>query len=190
MNKLEHKKTFAGLITLAAILLASLFFGVTKVDANPSYFSNSQSNTTATSSPFFLTVGTNATTTLAYDTGASISQVLNSAVLLQQFIGSSTSAVLTDRFEYSQNGQDWYSDNLIGSQAITGTTSQSIDISTSNSYKWTYATADIGGATSTQNNNPKIIEVVVPTRFVRVISTIVGANGAVWEQFIGIRQSN
>lgn len=177
----------AGYFALMAV--AVLFAFSSAAHANPSYFANSMPLTGATSTPQFLLVGTAATTTLTYDTGSGISQSLGSLVLLQQFTGSSTSAVLTDTFEFSQNGIDWYSDDLFGTGAVVGTTTTSVNISASNVYAWTYTAARIGGSASTQTNNPKVLTVPIPTRFVRVVSVITGANGAVWEQFIGQRQN-
>lgn len=190
MNTQVKRNIFLGFVVVAIFITASLsvFRGVAQ--ANPSYFVNSAPLTAATSSPIFMVVGTAATSTLTFNSAVGTTQALNSATLLTQFTGSSTAAVLTVSFEVSQDGIDWYSDDILGGAISTTTLAVNISGTSATTYTWKYASSTIGGATSTQNMNPKALVAPTPLRLVRAVYTITGANGAVWGQFVGKRENN
>ena len=113
------------------------------------------------------------------------------AVLLIQFVGSSTSSVLNTNIEYSQDGIDWYqsTDTLVPGYA---TTSEPVfDISNVPQYRLIYAssTAGLASTTISQSTTTRAVNIMTPTRYVRAIFTETGAAGAVWSQFIPERQT-
>lgn len=165
-------------------------FGITGTAlANPSYFSTGVKTDTETSSVDYLTPGTG-TTTLTYDTYVSGQTTkADSAALLTQFAGSSTAAILGINLEYSQDGIDWYKDNL----DLGATTTQSVSLNTAKSYSWNFASSTVGGGVVTNANgatSTKIFTVKTPTRYIRAIYTITGANGAIWATLIPSKERN
>lgn len=184
-------------VFLAAILVAmaatAMLILASTAYANPLFFPLTAQTNTATTSPAYMTPGT-ATSTLTYDSYAVGQPKANDfATLLVQFAGSSTAAVLGLNFEYSQDGIDWYKDNIVGEQGAVSTTSPTIIPSITNSISWTFASSTPGGVAVTNANSAtstKAFKIPVPVRFVRVIHSITGANGAVWSQIVPARQSN
>lgn len=175
------KKYLFPLGSLMALLVAFCIIGPTqKVEANPSFFSPTVQTASATTTVNYATAGTG-TTTLTYDTyTAGNTYKTNSAVLFTQFAASSTASVLNINLQYSQDGIDWYSDNLVSAST---TVNSVLYIQTANSYTWVAA----GTATSS-----KAILIQTPTRFVRAIETIpVGAGaGAVWAQIVPNKETH
>lgn len=161
LNKLQKI-----LITIGASLV--VLFGATAAHANALIFPKTVQTATATSTTSFLTPGAG-TTTLTYDSYQNgPNRKADSATLLVQLQASSTSSVLGIKIQYSQDGIDWYGDNL---QVATSST----NIATDNSYSWT--------AASTASLN-KAIVFPVPTRFSRAVFTDTGANASIWAQVV------
>ena len=160
---------------LAALFLTALVFA-TQVHANPSGFVTLAGSATATTTRTFVTTTQNATSS-ALDTYTNYGSAyaFGSNQLLVQYEASSTSAVLGIRYQYSQDGIDWYDDNYYNQ----ATTTQTVDISQYTSYKWT----PVSVATTS-----KLISVPTPTRYTRVIFTETGANGAVWYTWVPKRE--
>ena len=159
------------------VSLIALFIGLTAqiASANPLEFvptvqtSSVGTSTTALVSPA-------ATSTLTFDTySAGRPKPSEGATLLLQSTASSTSSVLNIAFEYSQDGIDWYQDNLIN----TFSTSSVISISQINSYSWVAATTA---------RTSKAISLRTPTRFVRAVIGGSGATSSVWAQIVPVRQ--
>lgn len=162
--------------------------------ANPPDFIR-QSSATATSTGTFMTPGT-ATTTFYYDsnqiTGSTAKT--DAAALGVIFTASSTLSTLGIRYEYSQGVAgvncvnsptlcDWYADSY--STAPTTTWSGT----NPNSITWTFAsTTLVSGYAGTLTIAPRLFFVPTPTRYVRAVTTITGANGTVWGEFIGEKQ--
>lgn len=187
MKIFSYKKIFAALLALCAVGLFGVY-GIAK--ANPSYFTPVVSSATATGTVSYMTPGT-ATTTLTLDSyyvnSAGTPTKADSAVLLTQFTGSSTSSVLGIALEYSQDGIDWYSDALNSNNSTT--TPGVWNISTRNAYSWTFSnTQTIGGAGGTLATTTRAVNIQTPTRFVRAVYSITGANGAIWEQFVPAKE--
>lgn len=187
-------KFYRILASLTAVALLALPMGTAY--ANPLQTTSAPVTATATTTLTFMTPGT-ATTTLTYDSN----QVLgtnqrndgntystDSAVLLTQLNASTTSTVLKVGIEYSNDGIDWYADNL---QTITNaTTSQALIVTTANSFTWTFAsTTPNGGAVGNTNTSYKAVIIPTPTRFVRVFYSVTGANAAVWGTIIPRKQT-
>lgn len=172
MTHMTHKR-----IVLAAIAVGflALFSIMTTVRANPFYFPASVATSAATTTPAYLAIGT-ATSTLTFDSYAQgQTKATDKGVLLVQAVASSTSSVYLFTFQYSQDGIDWYSDNT---QPATTT---STVVTAPQVFTFTAA----GTATSS-----RAIPVSFPTRYVRVVTSITGAAGAVWQQIVPQRQSN
>lgn len=158
---------------------AFLFWGIT-VHATPTYFLGSAGTGAATTTLVYQTAGA-ATTTEVFDAGKSLTTAADSAVLLLQFVGSSTAATQRTIIEYAQgeNGLDclvtpsscdWYfgfstTTNALGNKA--------------------------GGAVGISSTTSNIITVPTPTRYVRAVLSIPGGgvNGAVWAKFIAKKQN-
>ncbi len=163
-------KKISIIIGVAAILAIT---GI--VSANSSFFLPNTPTAAATTSLSYMGIGT-ATTTLSYDSfqGGQYRATDKTAVLVQ-FVASSTSSVLGVDVQYSQDGIDWYSDNV-----NTATTSISQVLDTSNRYTWKAS----GTATSS-----KIFTISTPTRYFRAVFSMTGAAGGIWAQFVPQRQA-
>jgi hypothetical protein len=174
-------KKYLSLIALGLLLAGG------SVYAMPSYIAPTVQTATATTSPVFLVDGTS-TSTLTYDTYTGGNNYLaDKAVLAMQFAGSSTSAVLGINLEYSQDGIDWYQNDLNSG----ATTTRAINLQPRTSYSWTFASTTIGGILPTTTNtatSTKVLFIDTPLRYVRAVFSISGANGAIWGQIIPIKQ--
>lgn len=191
----ENNVLWAGVVLAAMAVIGVLFSGFSAAHANPIDMNVVQS-AAATTTLVYMTPGT-ATTTIAYDSFNGDSNGSDSAVLLTQFTASSTSSILGIRLEYSQGVTgvdcvasptvcDWYADNL----NALATTSSTNTITTSGTFSWTFAsTSQAAAAVSATNNiGLKATIIPVPTRYVRAIYTITGANGAVWKSIVAKKQ--
>lgn len=163
--------------------------------ANPGGFPPGARTAAATTTPAYIGNGS-ATTTVVYDAyningtnqqTTGLTTDTDSATLLVQFVGSSTSAVLTTSFEYSQDGVDWYLDSTNDDNTIS-TTSTVVSLNQPNKYVWTYAALPTGGAAGTAATTTRAITVATPTRYVRAVFSLSGAAGAVWAQFVPKKQ--
>ena len=178
-------KKYLGLILVA--LFISAFTLVSVVKANPPTFLRINSTATATTTLIYMTPGT-ATTTLVYDAYKfdGTSEVNGSLFfnLAIQLKASSTATVLVTKFEFSNDGVDWYENNLNTYAA------GAIAIVVPNSYTWTYASTTVGGAAigASEDRGTKIISVPVPTRYVRAVFSLTGASGGIWAEALGIKQ--
>lgn len=140
----------------------------------------------ASTSIAYMTPGT-ATSTLLYDTycvggtnqpNTGNTNTTNSLALLTQLTASSTSSVLNMAVEYSQDGVDWYQDDNIFA------TTTNTNIQSPNSLTWPYAVSNVGGVPNTGNRLGKVVRIYTPTRYVRVVYTITGANAGVWGELL------
>lgn len=189
---MKTKTKWTGAVLSVAFLSLIMMVGV--VHANPSYFAPQAKTALATTSPAYILPGT-ATSTVTYDSfntdgtnessGPQNPIAANSATLLVQFTASSTSSVLNVAIERSDDGIDWYQDNL--SALATTTPAQNIGVPTS--YTWTYATSTIGGVVNPTNRLGKSLFIQTPTRYTRAVFTAVGANSAVWAQFVPTKEA-
>jgi hypothetical protein len=179
------------LIAIGLVAFATITF------AMPSFFPTNASSATATTTVEYLRFNTTSATStpLVYDAYgiAGTNQIssgnryaANKAVLLLQLKASSTATVIKADLEYSMDGVDWYQDNLTAS----ATAGASEAIATPNSYSWTYASTTVGGAavTGSTNTGAKVLYIDTPTRFVRVIMSVAGANGAIWAAIQPIKE--
>lgn len=196
------KKYIIGLLTLLGFVTAGVVYG------NTSYFAPIAQTNTATSTPQFLTVGATAATTtpVVYDSygidgtnenAGQKSDATDSVSVLEYVQASSTLSVFVTRIEFSDGvpgvsckttplACDWYENSLETYAA------GSIAIATPNSYTYTYAstTPDTTNAltTAAQNRGTRIINLKVPTRYMRVYTFVTGANGSVYLKLIPKKQ--
>ncbi len=182
--------TIGAIAMLGLLLLVSGIF--TRVEASPSYFPPPVKTSTATTSPVYMTPGT-ATSTLTFDSyyQSTLSQntKTDSAVLLTQFAGISLTSVLAINVEYSEDGVDYYKDDLNSFSATTSPTTSYLNAN--NTFTWTFASSTPGGAgvtAATGATSTKAINIPTPTRFMRVIYSITGANGAVWGELVPTKE--
>jgi len=173
---MKNKKLFIGLIILIAVIIAGVFFSKTTY-GNQSYvpaYSNCQLAPATTTTT---TLNPNGSTTLtcdAYnmDTNNPQGTIIDSAVLAIQLTSSTTNTVLTANLTYSQDGVDWYENNLVASStepdARNITTAQSI----------------ILNGNTTASTTRKAISIQTPMRYVRATFTGTVATSTIWAAVI------
>ena len=160
--------------------------------ANPSLNTSSARSSTATTTLATINPGL-ATTTVTYDSRAQLGSnqtqdgntlLPDSVALLLYMKASSTLSVLVTNIEYSNDGIDWYQNNLETYAA------GAIAIATPNTYTWTFATSTIGGVLNSLGTDvgAKTISVRTPTRFVRAVLSMTGAGGMVRGEFVPKKQ--
>lgn len=178
------------LVALATIALSAIGVGIAY--ANPSAFGPITQSSVATSSPVFMTPGT-ATSTITYDSlvGSKTQQYkANSVGLAIQYTGSSTNSVLNVTPEYSQDGVDWYSGSIIDPNGITATSSP-INLAFQNNLTMKFASSTVGGLGITLANSgieTRFVVIPTPARYTRVVFSETAANGAVWGEFVPVKE--
>lgn len=174
-------------------LMSIVYLSGSKAHANPSIFPSHSSCVTAvsTTSISYMTAGT-ATTTLTCDSytlqvGQPDNYAINSAVLATQYSASSTASILNMTYEYSNDGIDWYSNDL----SAQATTSPVQNIQTAQSFTWPFASSTPNGSSPAGTNlSKKVVTLPVPSRYVRVVYTVpVGAAaGGIWAEILPERE--
>lgn len=166
---------------IGAFAFAGIAFAASTVFVNTVQTS---SNPVATSTIVYMTPGT-ATTTLTYDSYPSGVSATNGAALFLQVTASSTATKYLINEEYSQDGIDWYQGTFSSLNGYATTTIPT-NISQIPQWIWTYAssTPGLGAVTASVNTDARMIHIQTPTRFIRVIITMTGANGAIWAQLV------
>jgi len=159
------------------------------------YFAPGTTTSAATSTPAFMTPGT-ATSTLTYNTytgtnvatatpsGSVAPTAATSVTLLGAFTGSSTVSTLKITPEYSQDGIDWYQGYGILVKTSTSTPNPTYAYSYVDSINVPYASTTSNGSASTQAVDRFAITVPVPTKNIRFVVSLTGANGAFWGQVV------
>lgn len=164
------------ILSVAVLALLGIFSVAQIVSANPLYFVPLVTTSSATSSPVTVTIATSSTLTLdSYTYGTTYA--LDRATLLIQQVASSSATITGISLQYSQDGIDWYSDNLTS----TSTTPNLQDITTSKSYQLQ--------GNSTSSTTRKAIIVATPTRFVRAVFLNSVGTSTIWASFVPARQS-
>ncbi len=163
------------IIVLSVALLA--VFIASKAYANPFSLTVTTQTATATSTVSQVVAGV-ATTTLAYDAYATYGQytAAEGATLLIQTQASSTASVVNLTFEYSQDGIDWYSDNL---NYRNGSTTIPYSINTPNSFTF--------GASST-SRALRAVFFATPVRYTRAVISATASSSFVWAQIVPLKQ--
>lgn len=204
MKKLKYLIPMAAV--LALVLLASTWHGSTAY-ANPFYVGTKAKSAVATSTLTYLTVGTGATTTApVYDSyevngtnqpNGGNQTLPDSIAFLLRGNASSTSSVINATCEFGDDeagptgivSVDWYQNDIL--QAST-TLAGAQSIANPNSYSFQYTPQTVGGAPvlSTTLGFQKLITCPAPTRYVRLVVSISGANAGLWVGAVPKKQRN
>lgn len=186
-----YMKKTSNLKFIIAILIVAVCGVGTIAYANPLYVGTKAQTATASSTLSYLTPGM-ATTTLVYDsyeqfgtneTNSGNQTIANSIALGIQGIGSSTATVINIACEFSDNGTDWYQNEI-----FPASTSNPLNIATPFSFTFTNASSTIGGIAF--NGFKKIMQCPLPLRYVRAIITDTGSSTGIWATFIPTKQRN
>lgn len=176
-----------GLIGLSALV----------VKANPSFYISGYYTNVATSSYAYMRTGGVSTSTLVYDSlvdGSSFAS--NQVSLLVQLTSTTTgNPILNTDIQYSQDGIDWYA-IAQGTDVTSGIGSTSPSLTNPAVFTFTYASSTdsrvaLGPANAGTTSN-RILNINIPTRYVRAVSYTVGGTGSavgVWMQWIGQKQN-
>jgi len=195
---------------LSTIAFAVFVSAPSEATANPSQFGTTAKTATATTSPTYI-IAAQGTSTVVYDSyqlnGTNQDDrgnrwLTDTAAMKIQVNASSTSSVITTRFEYADGTESgtscittpascaWYSGDLFMPLGVSTTT---------NRITWTFASSTIGGISSAQglpgingtnNRNQWLFNVPTPLRYVRAITTVTGANATVWVEIVPIKQAS
>ena len=168
-----YKKIISGTV-LALIAFLGLSFGIVK--ANPSYFMPTVQTTIATSTPAIVTTATSSTLILDSYAYQAINATDKATLLIQDTASSSTSQIKIS-FTYSQDGIDYFNNNLI---ATTTTGVYVSNLETPNTYS-------LLGNTSASTTRVAIT-LPVPVRFAKVTFTGLVGTSSVWAQIVPQRQ--
>lgn len=179
------QKVAITLIAVGVLLAAGIAY------ANPLYTAGKARSALATSTLAYMTPGT-ATSTLVYDSYEQLGTnqpnqgnitIPNTVALAIQGVGSSTASIVNLACEYSDDGIDWYQNEM-----FPATTSDPVLITAPNTFTFTNASSTIGGVAF--NGFKKIITCPLPTRFVRAVASVTGDKAAIWDTFIPSKQRN
>lgn len=163
------------LTIITLVVLIGVTFGVIgTAKANRSYFVPTVQTDIATTSPNYMRVSNEVE---VFDAYSSAPFAVNSATLLVQSVASTSAAVQTITIQYSQDGIDWYQDNL-------STTTSSSVIALNNTQR-TYTITGNATASTTR----LAISVPTPTRFVRATVATSTALSSVWLQWVPLREA-
>lgn len=179
-------------------VIGALAIGASVASA-ASFFATTVQTSAATTTPAYMTPGL-ATTTLTYNTYTNNSiatatptgtnQAVASVVYLAgQFTGSSTAATLKVTPEYSNDGIDWYQGYSLNSGYSTTSPNQTFVYAASDTVTMPFASTSPGGAAGTQGIDRFLLKFQVPTKDVRFVVTLTGANGAFWGQVVPTKQT-
>ncbi len=162
------------ILVISAIALVISVAGFATVKANRSYFVPSVTTSIATSTTStFPTAATRVT--LDLDAYTYAPTALNSATLLIQVVSTTSTSVVTFTPQYSQDGIDWFVDNL-----STTTTASNIVLGTSRTFSIT------GNAVSSTTR--VVVSIPTPTRYVRISAANTVASSTLWMQWVPIRE--
>jgi hypothetical protein len=180
--KINHIRILPVILSVIGVILVASFMVATSAHANPSSYKRAQS-AAATTTLSYLSPGVASTTLATLDAiGGNNFAIGGTASLLLQLTGSTTVSTLyatttyAVAFEYSQDGVDWYADELRTSSAATTTVLRQRNIA--------------GVAIATTTPTKLIISVPTPTRYVRPVITIPAdsTNGAVWGEWVAQKE--
>lgn len=183
-------KTLKKILSIAFVL-AVVGISSPVAYANPIYAGPTVQTATATTSPRYLTPGTG-TTTLVFDSyNPATNRYLATKVMgLLQFAASNTASTLGIATEYSADGIDWYQGFMFDPSGIS-TTSPVMTLGAPNRLSWQFASTTLNGVAKTNANSATSSAAVIipsPLRFLRLVVSITGGNGAFWGQVVPIKE--
>lgn len=177
---------------IGAILV--LFSFATLAHANPFYTGTKAMSAAATSTQSYLTPGTGTTTLPVYDsyeqngtneTNSGNITIPNTVAVLLDGNASSSTSVLNAVCEFSDDGINWYQNEL-----FPATTTVAVNIAVPSSFTFAFATSTIGGVVISQTRFQKLVECPIPLRYVRLTVTDTGAPFSVWREIVPTKQRN
>lgn len=182
MNVKKRIASYAVAATLGVLISINPYWAH-GAHANPEIFPPSSTSAVATSTLQFLTAGSTVfnqqydayTYYFASSTSQGQQYALENAVVMVADTASSSSSVLNVSIQYSQNGIDWYADDVNGPQSTT--TPQNLN--NINVYKY---------ASTVTTTTYFAFPIKTPTRFVRAVFTATGANLGLYAQITPQRQ--
>lgn len=195
MKIASNKITFSAInLAIFAVLFVLMSFAPF-TNANPLAWIRSSGTTcqtaAATTTVTYMSPGT-ATTTLTCDTYAlgsgSVKLAPDSIYVRVYEAASSTASIQAVRFEWSDDGVDYYADNAL---TTTDTASSTNTVGDYKEYRWNYASTTPGAAAvGNSNTGLRTIEVPVKGRYVRAMFYVpVGAtNSSIWAGITAKRQ--
>lgn len=196
-----------------AVLTLGVFVFAGVVSASPSQNTAGAGYATATTTIAWMTPGTATSTTIIYDSnqvrGLNQSNQGNtwatdSAILKLQINASSTLTKFRIDLEYADGTESdtncattpascaWYRNTLDNTMGY-GTTTNPTSLNDPSYMTWQFASSTVGGVppstglngyNGTNNRDTRIINVSTPTRYVRAVISVTGANGGIWGWFI------
>lgn len=190
---MTRKENAFWLLVIVLAVISSLSCFVSVAYANPTFFANGvTTGNAASTSPAHMTPGTGTSTTPVYDsygqTFGGTPYKTEFAGLLVQLSASSTNTVLNMAVEYSQDRIDWYRNFLIDPSQY-GTTTSQFALFAPFSVTWKFASSTLGPAsTISPTTTTGALMIPTPFRYMRVIFSMTGANGAVWAQLVPIKE--
>ena len=182
-------------LTAIAGILVLGGLGFAGIAAASVYFSGGVTTSAATTTPAYMTPGTGTTTPVyntyansnnptANVTGTIPASAATFVTLLGAFTGSSTVSTLKITPEYSQDGIDWYQGYGITVPISTTTPNPTYAYSYVDSVTLPFASTTSNGAAGVQPTMRFALKFPVPTKDVRFVVTLTGANGAFWGQVV------
>ena len=189
----KYIKQISIVLAIAVIIAVGLSFKTTRtVLANQSVFNIKPFLTVGTTTPVsaggtyaHLRAGFSTSTTPVLDSWASGTYgALDSATLLVQLTATSTAPTLEWRYEYSQDGIDWYSDDI----ALTSNASTTVHVRDFAEHMWVFASST--GGTSSNSIALKKLDVETPLRFTRAVFYLLpgSPNAAIFTQWVSKSQ--
>lgn len=194
MNIHKNYSLQFGLFSALIIVIFLSFSAALITHANPGGFPPGARSATATSTVTVLTptVGTSTVVYDAYNINGTnqgttgVTTDTDSASLLVQFTASSTASKLKIAFEFSQDGVDWYADGL--SVELASSTTGTIVDNSPDFISWTFASTSLNAGPIGGSYASELFNAPTPTRYVRSVITVSGANAMVWAQFVPKKQ--
>lgn len=190
-----------------AVLLALLVVSWpgTPALANPFYVGTKAKSAVATSTLAYMTPGA-ATSTTVYDsyevngtnqTNGGQTTLPETVAFLLQGNASSTATIVNVACEFGDDETnaagitsiDWYQNDVtIGTTTLPG----GQNISMVNTFTFTYASSTVGGTQGLASTSrfAKIVTCPVPTRYVRAVASVTGANAGIWVGIVPKKQRN
>jgi hypothetical protein len=184
MKNLKEKVIAGGFMTTFVVVMMFVFgvFSFDRVEA-ASVFGGTCKTATATTSVNFMRAGA-ATTTLTCFTG---SDAMLTANLRMQFTSTTTPSTLSWKYEYSNDGVEWYGDTYVDG-LVNATSTGVSNLTKNNSYTWNFASSttacDGSDVVATRTRLCKSVFAPTPSKFIRVIFYMEqgSGNGAIWAE--------
>lgn len=164
-------------VIVSALVLVALIIGgwVGIAHGNPIGFVSACATSAASSTTSG--IATTSSVILSCDAYTFTPRAFEGATLLLQ-ASSSPGAIVNVAFQYSQDGLDWYEDDLLNSSS---TIAQGTSIAGSSTYSW----VKVGGAVQM-----KALNVPTPVRYVRAVFTGGQSTSTIFAQIIPKRQQS